>query len=110
VTSDFGCIDSITLIVTVETDFYLYIPTAFSPNNDGINDCFEIKGVGYESIDFQVFDRWGNRVFESTDDSNCWDGRYNNQLLPQGAYSWRILVRLPFDGFVIKEGVLNIWR
>jgi gliding motility-associated-like protein len=110
VTSDFGCIDSITLIVAVETDFYLYIPTAFSPNNDGINDCFNIKGVGFEGIDFQIFNRWGNPVYSSQDESDCWDGTYNGKPLPIGAYSWRLMVDLPFDEIAIKEGILNIIR
>ena len=110
VTSDFGCIDSITLIVAVETDFYLYIPTAFSPNNDGVNDCYEIKGVGFESIDFQVYDRWGNVVYASTDENDCWDGTFNGGALPTGAYSWKLLVRLPFDEIAMKEGILTILK
>ena len=110
VTSDFGCIDSITLIVAVETDFYLYIPTAFSPNNDGINDCFSIKGVGFEGIDFQIFNRWGNVVYSSENDADCWDGTYKGKPLPFGAYSWRLIVDLPFDEISIKEGILNIIR
>jgi gliding motility-associated-like protein len=110
VTSDFGCIDSITLIVAVETDFYLYIPTAFSPNNDGVNDCFSIKGVGFEGFDFQIFNRWGNVVYSSTDENDCWDGTYNGKPVPMGAYSWRLMVDLPFDEISIKEGILNIIR
>ncbi|HCP41531.1 MAG TPA: hypothetical protein DIT65_07030, partial [Cryomorphaceae bacterium] len=65
VTSDFGCIDSITITVTVETDFYLYIPEAFTPDGDGLNECLEIKGVGFEGYEFFVFDRWGNEVFHT---------------------------------------------
>ena len=110
VTSDFGCIDSITLIVAVETDFYLYIPTAFSPNNDGVNDCFEIKGVGFEAIDFQVYDRWGNAVYATTDENDCWDGTFNGRALPTNAYSWKMLVRLPFDEITMKEGILTILK
>ena len=108
VTSDFGCIDSITLIVAVETDFYLYIPTAFSPNNDGVNDCFKIKGVGFEAIDFQVYDRWGNVIYTTTDENDCWDGTFNGRALPTGAYSWKLLIRLPFDEITMKEGILTI--
>jgi gliding motility-associated-like protein len=110
VTSDFGCIDSITLIVAVETDFYLYIPMAFSPNNDGVNDCYEIKGVGFEAIDFKVYDRWGNVVYASTDENDCWDGTFNGRALPTGAYSWKLLVRLPFDEIAMKEGILTILK
>lgn len=110
VTSDFGCIDSITIIVAVETDFYLYIATAFTPDNDGINDCFEIKGVGFEGIDFAVYDRWGNEVYRSTDENDCWDGTYRGQPLPTGAYSWRLVADLPFDEIAIRTGTLQIFR
>ena len=110
VTSDFGCIDSITILVAVETDFYMYIATAFTPDNDGINDCFEIKGVGFEGIDFSVYDRWGNQVYRSTDVNDCWDGTYKGQPLPTGAYSWRMVADLPFDEITIRTGTLQIFR
>ena len=110
VTSDFGCIDSITITVSVETDFYLYIPEAFTPDGDGLNECFEIKGVGFEGYEFSVFDRWGNEVFHTEDINECWDGTFNGQPLPVGAYSYRLIADLPFDEIEIFTGTLNILR
>lgn len=110
VTSDFGCIDSITITVSVETDFYLYIPDAFTPDGDGLNECFEIKGVGFEGYEFSVFDRWGNEVFHTEDINECWDGTFNGQQLPVGAYSYRLIADLPFDEIEIFTGTLNILR
>lgn len=110
VTSDFGCVDSIRITIAVETDFYLYIPNAFSPNNDGLNDCFEIKGVGFEGFDFTVVDRWGNEVFKTNDTEHCWDGTFRGQPLPTGVYSYRIIADLPFDEYSIKEGTIKIIR
>lgn len=110
VTSDFGCVDSVSLNVVVETDFYLYIPTAFTPNHDGINDCFRAKGVGLEGFEMQVFDRWGNMVYQSNSIDECWDGTYNGRDLPNGAYTYKIFVRLPFDKIHMETGILNIFR
>lgn len=110
VTSDFGCVDSITITVAVETDFYLYIPDAFTPDGDGLNECFEIKGVGFEGYDFTVFDRWGNEVFHTDDVTECWDGTYRGKQLPMGAYNYRLIADLPFDEIEIITGTLNILR
>lgn len=110
VASDFGCVDSITLPIEVETDFYMYIPTAFTPNRDGLNECFSVQGVGFDGFEIQIFDRWGNRVYQSTDVNECWDGKMNGKDLPVGSYSWNILVRLPFDEVAQKNGTVNIVR
>ena len=45
-----------------------------TPDGDGLNECFEIKGVGFEGYEFSVFDRWGNEVFHTEDINECWDG------------------------------------
>lgn len=110
VASDFGCVDSITLTVAVETDFYLYIPEAFTPNNDGLNECFEIKGVGFEGYELQIFDRWGSPVFQTTDPNECWDGTFRGRDLPMGVYSYRLMARLPFEKVYLKEGTLTLIR
>ena len=110
VTSDFGCVDSIIITVAVETDFYLYIPNSFTPDGDGLNDCYEIKGVGFEGYEFVVFNRWGNEVFHTDDIDECWDGTFNGKRLPMGSYSYRLIANLPFDEIEIFTGTLNlIW-
>ncbi len=57
----------------------LYIPNAFTPNGDGLNDCFEIYITEYESFQVMVFNRWGQKVFESHDPTICWDGTFNGK-------------------------------
>jgi hypothetical protein len=49
-------------------------------------------------------------VYSSQDETDCWDGTYKGKPLPMGAYSWRLMVDLPFDEISIKEGILNIIR
>jgi len=54
----------------------LYIPSAFTPNDDGINDFFGVKAEGIGAFNIQIFNRWGERIFESDDITKLWDGTY----------------------------------
>jgi gliding motility-associated-like protein len=74
---------TITVLTTCNGDI-VYVPNTFTPNNDGHNDVFRIRGNGVTKINhFRVFDRWGNKVFESLDvspnsDLAGWNGKLNN--------------------------------
>lgn len=66
----------------------MYFPTAFSPNNDGINDKYKPIAVGIlQSYSFTVYNRYGNMVFHTADITNGWNGMYKNQILT-GGYTW----------------------
>ncbi|RME93008.1 MAG: hypothetical protein D6772_16325, partial [Bacteroidetes bacterium] len=65
----------------------VYVPNAFSPNLDGVNDDFLPQGAcPFQEYELTVFDRWGNQVFASTDPNTGWDGRSRGKLVAQGAY------------------------
>lgn len=71
----------------------IYIPTAFSPNNDSINDQWELAGMeAYPNAEVQIFNRWGNMVFYSKGTYNLvpFDGNDRNKLLPEGTYVYKI--------------------
>jgi gliding motility-associated-like protein len=69
----------------------LQMPNAFTPNGDGHNDVFRVPPMlQITVINFSVYDRWGQRVFSTTNSSEGWDGRINNQPQPAGAYVWKI--------------------
>jgi gliding motility-associated-like protein len=71
----------------------LYVPTAFSPNGDGVNDIFLPGfGEGISQYEMQVYNRWGQKVFTSTDRNKGWDGRFNGRMVP-GVYTWVIAYR-----------------
>ena len=96
VTDGHNCRVSAKLTVTVNKNQQLYIPNAFSPNDDGINDFFTIyAGKGVETIrQFEVFDRWGNHVFSAPPNSPPgspelqWDGTAKGKKLQPGAFTW----------------------
>jgi gliding motility-associated-like protein len=68
-------------------DQTLTVPTAFSPNGDGLNDVFQITiGKNVKAVDLRIYDRWGNEVFKATDSKFRWDGTYKGELMPIGTY------------------------
>lgn len=93
VTSDKGCKDTIVKEVIVGDDFGIFVPDAFSPNGDGVNDIFLPKGFGIAKYELNVFDRWGEKLFVSTDPAQGWDGNFTrrkNEEVKQDVYVWKI--------------------
>jgi gliding motility-associated-like protein len=72
----------------VENNQIIYVPNAFSPNGDGLNDVLRVFGVSIKSINFSIFDRWGEKIFsvETSDLNNGWDGTYRGKLLPPDVF------------------------
>ena len=91
-----NCTDKDTAIVKPGVvDCYtpsIFVPNVFSPNGDGINDYIEIKGIGVKSINFTIFDRFGNEIFNTTDINLVWDGTYKGEPALVGDYTYVIKV------------------
>lgn len=89
VTGDKGCQSSAEAAIKISRQ--LYMPNAFTPNNDGLNDAFRIpSGVSIKLKEFSVFNRWGNKVFSTSNGSKGWDGTYEGKPLNPGAYVYLI--------------------
>lgn len=91
-----GCFDEIQKKVNVKMHEAIYIPTGFTPNGDGINDFFTIKGEGLERVSISIFDRWGKLVYAAENDDINWDGTFKGELLPQGSYAY--VIDYKFEG------------
>jgi gliding motility-associated-like protein len=89
--SDQGCRDTAFGEVYVQGVVRFFMPTAFSPNGDGINDILEPNITGVEVINFSIFNTWGEKIFQST--GAGWDGTYRDQAVPQGAYLYILTIR-----------------
>lgn len=87
------CYDTTCLNVFVNDASIIYLPNAFIPDNDGLNDLFKAEGSNLVFFELQVFDRWGEKIFESHDISDGWDGNYNGNKAQLGVYSYRLLYR-----------------
>ncbi len=78
VSTHHGCRDSASRIITIEPEFFFYIPSSFSPNDDRINDTFSGQGIFVSEYNMMIFDRWGNLIFFTDDLLDGWDGRANH--------------------------------
>jgi gliding motility-associated-like protein len=88
-----GCQSVTEKTVIVTPYFRLFIPSAFSPNGDGLNDIFEVLGTAIQEYDLNIFDRWGGKMFQSTNIYNHWEGTAKGYEAPQGAYVYVIKVK-----------------
>ena len=107
VTDQFGCknVDSISLVEICPTE--IFIPDAFSPNFDGINDEFQVYGHDIIEMRLLVFDRWGNLLFEGKDQSEHWDGSFKGKEMSQGVYVWMVELEGYREDGTIYEEVLS---
>jgi gliding motility-associated-like protein len=87
VTDDMGCEVSDSLLVTI-TSPELLIPTAFSPNGDGVNDKFRVMNKDVQKLRLMIFNRWGEKVYETTDPLSGWDGVFRGVEQELGVYVW----------------------
>jgi gliding motility-associated-like protein len=68
----------------------IWAPNAFTPNGDGLNDSFRVQGQNIDEYYLAIYDRWGEKVFETKDIHHAWDGRCQNRLCSTGVYIWMI--------------------
>jgi gliding motility-associated-like protein len=88
--NSFGCKSRDEVCVEVTTDYNIYIPNVFTPNGDGNNDVFLVYGTGITKLEMTIFDRWGEKLFNSKDQLQGWDGMYKGVLSKQDAYTYLV--------------------
>ncbi len=102
VTNLFGCSDTMSQVVSIDAVPMLFVPTAFTPDNDGVNDYWGAYTYGFEveAFEMQVFNRWGEVVFRSTQPEQWWNGSHNqgDHYVPEGVYTWRAKYLSAHDG------------
>lgn len=109
VTDKDGCTS--TAMVTVDVLCgNVFIPNVFSPNGDGHDDYLFVRGDCITNMTFVVFDRWGNKVFESTSLSKGWDGTYNGQPMNTGSYIWYLKATLKDGATIERKGDVTLVR
>lgn len=88
-----GCRDTTERPVTIGPEFTFFIPNAFTPNGDGVNDFFYGQGIGIVDYDIYIFDRWGNMIYHGDNIyASYWDGRANkgDDVAQQDVYVWKV--------------------
>ena len=106
-----GCVGTASVLVKVYKGPTYYIPNAFTPNGDGLNDIFQATPPGIKSTDFfRVYNRFGQMVFEAKKNGQGWDGTYLGKPQPIGVYLWMIRGVDKFGKVVEMKGTVTLIR
>ncbi|MBS1647204.1 MAG: gliding motility-associated C-terminal domain-containing protein, partial [Bacteroidetes bacterium] len=85
-----GCADTLVKTIVINDDYALYVPNAFTPNGDNLNDVFLPIANGIKEYTLYIYDRWGNLTFQSKDVTKGWDGTKGAVLVQADVYVWKI--------------------
>ena len=106
-----GCLDKEIQFITAKFPNDFYIPTGFSPNNDGLNDVFGISGEGISKLQVVIYDSWGEEVFVIQNPDQTWDGKsISGEMLPDGLYVYKLEAHDIEGNPYYKNGTLIIIR
>ncbi len=86
----------------------IYVPNTFTPNGDGLNDSFGIAGEAIKELHLVIYNRWGQKIFETNNINDRWDGTFNGTLAPQGSYSYNVSAQGPTGAIQNKKGTFNL--
>lgn len=89
---------------------YIFVPNAFTPNNDNQNDYWKVWGNGIDEITVMVYDRWGEEVFATTDPTAVWDGTYKDKELPSDVYGFYVRILCIGGQSFEKKGNVSLLR
>ena len=100
------CADTVCHIIEVEDGLAIFVPNAFTPDGDDINEGFKpiVGGVDLRYYHFDIFDRWGQQLFGTDDPNAVWNGLFTNGTdVPIGVYVWKLLAKDPYTGKRIER-------
>ena len=112
-TNSYGCTDSVFKYVRIRQESTVYVPNAFTPNQDGVNETFRPYCSGiYKDADYEmlIYDRWGMQVFLTRDLDKGWDGRLKDRVCQQDVYVWRVNVTFKDGGQLTDSGDVTLIR
>jgi len=112
--SNQGCFDTLMLQkpIYVNPKGILFVPSAFTPTNDDKNEIFkpDVSNVQKKYYYFSIYNRWGERLFETNDPSQGWDGTKNGELCPIGVYVFKVKAKFLNGDDVSSDGVITLLR
>ena len=109
ITDSIGCEMKDTVYIEIIIN-PLFVPSGFSPNNDGLNDQLKVIGGGTTFFSFLIFDKWGNVVFETSDIANGWDGNYKGVALPSDVFVYVVEASFTNQQVVKLTGNVTLFR
>lgn len=108
--NEFGCVATDEVCVFITEDYGVYIPNAITPNGDGINDIFYVYGYSITNVHINIFDRWGEKLFTSPDQTVGWPGTFKGADCPNDVYIYKIDYKAPDGKRYYKTGHVTITR
>lgn len=108
--SPYGCTTNATVIVNVENNLKFFIPNSFSPQGDGINDVHFVYGEGLKSFKISIYNRIGEKVFESSSQTSGWDGTYKGVMQNPGVFSYMFNATYLDDKEISLKGSITLIR
>ena len=107
-----GCSQSFSRNIVIDATYVLppRLPNSFSPNEDGFNDVFFVRGGPFTMMDFNVYDGWGRIVFHSSTQENGWDGTDGGKQSPTGVYVYTIKATTEYGDTYEFSGKINLLR
>lgn len=105
------CRDTGVVFVDIDYGMTEFIPSAFTPNGDGKNDLFKVFNMKYQRLlEFRVYNRWGEKVFDTIDDTKGWDGTWNGAVCDAGVYNYIIRIARPDGTQKLYTGDVTLLR
>ena len=105
-----SCLDTVCKNVEALIVPRLDVPTAFTPNNDGVNDVIYVRGAAIQHMDFYIYNRWGQQVFHSANMEVGWDGNYNGSPQPMEGYAYVVNATFINGETETKRGNITLLR
>ena len=105
-----GCTSFRQVTITVLKDNAIFIPNTFSPNGDGKNDYFFVRGNNFSDVSIFIFDRWGEKIFETTNLLIGWDGTYKGEKVDPGVFTYVITISYSDKKSVSQSGTITLVR
>jgi gliding motility-associated-like protein len=87
------CADTVVKNITVHPDFAVFVPNSFTPNDDNLNEKFGPVMRGAKSFNFSIYNRWGEKLFETSDLDKGWDGTFKGKACKEDVYVWKLYVQ-----------------
>ena len=109
-----GCIAVDTIIIWVQNPLcgepYIFVPNAFTPDGDGLNDRVFVRGSEITDVEFAIYDRWGELVFQTSSQNTGWDGTFKGKNLPPDVYGYYLRCKCDDGTLFFKKGNITLIR
>lgn len=107
-----GCRDTanINIVITPATKVDIFVPNVFTPNNDGNNDLFKVYSTTLKSMEFMVYNQWGQLIYRTANINAGWDGTYKGKAQPATVYSYVLKAVMVNNSIINKKGSVTLLR